>query len=154
MRKLLAILLLLVLGFGAWLAWALLSPVTPPGQKFVLLRSGLTTRRIGAELKGAGVISNERAFLIWHFLHRKRSLKAGEYLFDRPATIIDIHRRLEHGDVYTHTVVVPEGFTMFDIAAAIEQSGLGTREDFLKVARSDTDLIQDLAPQATSLEGY
>jgi UPF0755 protein len=154
LRKLLAILLLLVLGFGAWLAWGLLTPVTPTGQKFVLLRSGLTTRRIAAELKNAGVISDERAFLIWHYLHRKRPLKAGEYLFERPATTIDIYRRLERGDIYTHTVVVPEGFTMFDIARAIEQSGLGSREDFLKAARSDTDLIQDLAPQATSLEGY
>lgn len=154
MRKLLAILLLLVLGLGAWLAWGLLTPVTPQGQKFVLLRSGLTTRRIAAELKNAGVIQHERAFLLWHYLHRKRSLKAGEYLFERPATIIDIYHRLERGDIYTHTVVVPEGFTMFDIAGAIEQSGLGTRDDFLKVARSDTDLVQDLAPQATSLEGY
>ena len=154
MRKLLGILLLVVLGAGAWLAWGVLSPVTPPGQKFVLLRSGLTTRRIAAELKNAGVIRNERAFLIWHYLHHKRSLKAGEYLFERPATIIDIHQRLERGDIYTHTVVVPEGYTMFDIANAIEQSGLGSREDFLKVTRSDTDLIKDLAPQATSLEGY
>jgi len=143
-----------VLTACAWLAWGLMSPVTPPGQKFVLLRSGLTTHRIAAELKYAGVIRNERAFLIWHYLHHKRSLKAGEYLFERPATIIDIHRRLERGDIYTHTVVVPEGFTMFDIAGAIEQSGLGSREDFLKVAQSDTDLIKDLAPQATSLEGY
>jgi UPF0755 protein len=154
LRKLLAILLLLVLGLGAWLAWGLLTPVTPTGQKFVLLRSGLTTRRIAAELKNAGVINDERAFLIWHYLHHRRSLKAGEYLFERPATIIDIYHRLERGDIYTHTVVVPEGFTMFDIAGTIEQSGLGSKEDFLKVARSDTDLIQDLAPQATSLEGY
>ena len=154
MRKLLGILLLVVLGAGAWLAWGVLSPVTPPGQKFVLLRSGLTTRRIAAELKNAGVIRNERAFLIWHYLHHKRFLKAGEYLFERPATIIDIHQRLERGDIYTHTVVVPEGYTMFDIANAIEQSGLGSREDFLKVTRSDADLIKDLAPQATSLEGY
>jgi UPF0755 protein len=154
LRKLFAILLLLVLGFGAWLTWGLLTPVTPQGQKFVLLRSGITTRRIAAELKNAGVINDERAFLIWHYLHRKQPLKAGEYLFERPATIIDIYRRLERGDIYTHTVVVPEGFTMFDIARAIEQSGLGSREDFLKAARSDTDLIQDLAPQATSLEGY
>ncbi len=154
LRKLLAVLLLLVLGGGAWLAWVLFTPVTPPGQKFVLLRSGLTTRKIAAELKAAGVIHNERAFLIWHYLHRKRSLKAGEYLFERPATVLDVHRRLERGDIYTHTVVVPEGFTMFDVAGAIEQSGLGSREDFLKVARSDTDLVRDLAPQATSLEGY
>ena len=131
-----------------------MTPMTPAGQKFVLLKSGLTTRKIAAELKGAGVIRNERAFLIWHYLHRKRSLKAGEYLFERPANLKDIHERLARGDIYTHTVVVPEGFTMFDIADAIAQSGLGSRDDFLKVARSETDLIHDLDPQATSLEGY
>ena len=131
-----------------------MTPIAPPGQKFVLLKSGLTTRKIAGELKGAGVIRSERAFLIWHYLHRKRSLKAGEYLFERPANLKEIHERLARGDIYTHTVVVPEGFTMFDIAGAIEQSGLGSREEFLKVARSETDLIHDLAPQATSLEGY
>jgi peptidoglycan lytic transglycosylase G len=154
LRKLLAILLLLALGFGAWLAWSVMTPMTPAGQKFVLLKSGLTTRKIAAELKGAGVIRSERAFLIWHYLHRKRSLKAGEYLFERPANLKDIHERLARGDIYTHTVVVPEGFTMFDIADAIAQSGLGSRDDFLKVAQSETDLIHDLDPQATSLEGY
>jgi UPF0755 protein len=154
LRKLLAILLLLALGFGAWLAWSVMTPMTPAGQKFVLLKSGLTTRKIAAELKGAGVIRSERAFLIWHYLHRKRSLKAGEYSFERPANLKDIHERLARGDIYTHTVVVPEGFTMFDIADAIAQSGLGSRDDFLKVAQSETDLIHDLDPQATSLEGY
>ena len=38
--------------------------------------------------------------------------------------------------------------------AAIEEAQLGKREDFLKVARSDTALIKDLDPQAPSLEGY
>jgi UPF0755 protein len=50
--------------------------------------------------------------------------------------------------------VVPEGFTTFDIARAIEAAGLGPGEDFLKVAQSDTTLIADIDPQARSLEGY
>jgi peptidoglycan lytic transglycosylase G len=106
------------------------------------------------ELKAAGVIRSERAFIFWHYFHRRRSLKAGEYLFDKPATIIDIQKRLRRGDVYVHTVVVPEGYTMFDIARAIEAAGLGSADDFLKVARSDTALIADFAPTAHSLEGY
>jgi UPF0755 protein len=154
LRKLLTLVLLVALAFGAWLAWALLAPESPSGQKFVMLRSGSTTRRIASELKSAGVIRSERAFLLWHYFHRKSSLKAGEYLFEKPATLIDIHRRLVRGDIYTHTVVIPEGYTMFDIALTIEQAGLGPKEDFLKIARSDTDLIRDLAPEATTLEGY
>ncbi len=119
-----------------------------------MLRPGYSTRRIAAELKAAGVIRNERAFLLWHSFHRGRSLKAGEYLFEKRATLRDVHDRLARGDIFVHTVVVPEGYTMFDIAQAIEQVGLGTQEEFLQVARSDTELIQDIAPEAMTLEGY
>lgn len=119
-----------------------------------MLRPGYSTRRIAAELKKAGVIHSQEAFVLWHYYHHGRSLKAGEYLFDKPDNIIDIQKRLRRGDVYFHTVVVPEGFTMFDIARAIEAAGLGSADDFLSVAQSDTSLISDLNPSARSLEGY
>jgi UPF0755 protein len=145
---------LAVLAAAGWVAWALWSPVTPPGQKFVLLRPGFSTRRIAHELQSAGVIRNASAFVLWQQLHRHQSLKAGEYLFERTANSIDVWNRLERGDIYVHTVVIPEGFTMFEIARAIEDAGLGSGKDFLQVASTDTALISDLAPQATSLEGY
>ena len=154
MRKILGLILVAVLAFAGWLAWALLTPVEPPGKTFVMLRSGYSTHRIAAELKSAGVIRSEKAFILWHYFHRRRSLKAGEYLFEKPANIIDVQKRLRRGDVYFRTVVVPEGFTMFDIARAVEAAGLGPADDFLKVAQSDTALIADLAPDAPSLEGY
>jgi len=154
LRKLLALLLLAVAGVGGWMYWALSTPITPPGQKFVLLHPGYSTRRIANELKAAGVIRSAGAFVFWHYLHHKRSLKAGEYLFDKTADAREIHDRLVRGDVYVHTVVIPEGYTMFDIAQAVEQAGLGSSQDFLKVAQSDTALISDLAPEAETLEGY
>jgi UPF0755 protein len=154
LRIFLAILVLPIVALGGWLAWALLVPVTPPPQKFVLLRSGYTTRRIAHELKVAGVIPSAPAFVIWHSLDRKRSLKAGEYLFERPADALEVHQRLVRGDIYVHTVVIPEGFTIFDIAQVVQEAGLGSAQDFLQVASSDTGLISDLDPQAKSLEGY
>ncbi len=154
MKKLLWLILVGVVAAGGWFAWALLTPVEPAGETFVLLHPGYSTHRIAAELKSAGVIRSEEAFVLWHYVHRKRSLKAGEYLFDKPASILDIQKRLRRGDVYFHTVVVPEGYTMFDIARAIEAAGLGSAEDFLKEAQSDTALIADIAPGAHSLEGY
>jgi UPF0755 protein len=153
-RKILGLILIAVLAFAGWLAWALLTPVEPPAKTFVMLRPGYSTHRIAAELKSAGVIRSAEAFILWHDFHHGRSLKAGEYLFEKPANIIDVQKRLRRGDVYFHTVVVPEGFTMFDIARAIEAAGLGPADDFLKVAQSDTALIADIAPNAPSLEGY
>ncbi len=119
-----------------------------------MLHPGYSTRRIAAELKANGIIRSEQAFILWQYLHRGRSLKAGEYRFEKSRNLIDVHNRLARGDVYFHTVVVPEGFTMFDIARAVEAAGLGPADDFLKVAQSDTALIADLAPRAPSLEGY
>lgn len=58
------------------------------------------------------------------------------------------------GDIYVHSVVIPEGFTIFDVAQAMQNAGLGPSEDFIKLAMSDTALIADIAPGAPSLEGY
>jgi len=153
-RKLFGLLIIVVLAVGGWLAWVALIPVEPAPQTFVMLRPGFSTRHIAAALKSAGVIRSEQAFILWHYLYQRRSLKAGEYLFEKPANLIDIEKRLQRGDVYYRTVVVPEGFTMFDIARAVEAAGLGSAEEFLKVAQSDTTLVADIAPSAPSLEGY
>lgn len=154
MRKLLAIFVLLLLAVAGWLAFNIYVPVTPSGQTFVMLRPGYSTRRIARELKNAGVIRSRDAFVLWHAFHKKSSLKAGEYLFEQDANVMNVHARLARGDVYFHTVVIPEGFNMFDIANAVQAAGLGSATDFLNVATSDTALISDLVPQAISLEGY
>jgi UPF0755 protein len=154
LRAFLTLLLLAILAVGGWLAWALWMPATPDGQKFVMLRPGYSTRRIAAELKSAGVIRNTLAFVLWHRIHRKQSLKAGEYLFDKTANPLEIHDRLVRGDIYVHTVVIPEGYTLFDIAQAVQDAGLGPSQQFLEVARSEVGLISDLSPDAKSLEGY
>ena len=83
-----------------------------------------------------------------------KTLKAGEYKFDQPSSALEVWSRLVRGDVYARTVVVPEGFNMYDIAAAVEQAGLGPASDFLTAARSDIFLVRNLDPDAKSLEGY
>src|SRR5881275_912818 len=142
------------MALGAWLAWATWMPVSPPTQKSVLLRPGYSTRRIATELKSSGVIRSADAFVLWHYLHHKGSLKAGEYQFDKAANVIDIHKRLVRGDIYVHTVVIPEGYTIFDIAQAMQDAGLASRQEFLNAVQSDTSLISDLAPEAKSVEGF
>lgn len=100
------------------------------------------------------MIRNAFAFEIWHTLHRRRSLKAGEYRFESPANLVEVHDRIARGDVYFHVVTIPEGYTIFDIAKVMQESGLASADDFLREARSRTGLISDIAPEAKSLEGY
>ena len=142
------------LGVGAWLAVGIYLPTQPSGQKAVLLRPGWGARRIASELKTAGVIRSADAFLVWHYLHRGRSMKAGEYAFVSSANVPEVMERIARGDFLVRTVTVPEGYTMYDIADAVEEAGVGSSEDFLKEAHSETALIADFAPKAVSLEGY
>lgn len=154
LRFLFKVVAVVVLVVALWLAWALLWPVSPSQPKFVMLKPGSSTRHIAAELQANGVIHSWRAFLLYHYIVKPHTLKAGEYKFDSAASAIRIHSRLMRGDVYVHMVVIPEGFNMFDIANAIQAAGLGSKKDFLDEAQTQTKLIRDLDPQATSLEGY
>lgn len=139
---------------AALLAYAVLLPAGPSQQKMVQLKSGSSARHIAAELQKAGIIHSQYAFLLWHYTHGHKILRAGEYAFDHPARLGEVYNRLVHGDIYVHFVVIPEGYNIFEIAHTLEDAGLGRHEDFLRVARTDTSLIRDLDPQAPSLEGY
>ena len=143
-----------MLAFAIWFAWAALLPLQPSQTTFVLLRPGWSTRHIARDLQQQGVIRSSAAFLMVQYVKGLHTLKAGEYKFDQPANALDVWSRLVRGDVYARTVVVPEGFNMYDIAAAVEQAGLGPASDFLTAARSDIFLVRNIDPDAKSLEGY
>lgn len=144
----------MVLAFAIWFGWAALLPVQPQQTTFFLLRPGWSTRHIARDLQKQGIIRSSAAFLMVDYAKGLRTLKAGEYKFDQSASAFEVWRRLTVGDVYARTVVVPEGYNMFDVATAVEQAGLGPASDFLIAARNDLFLLKDIDPDAKSLEGY
>ncbi len=144
----------LVLAIAGWFIWAALMPVTPAETTFVLLRPGWSTRHIAQTLQRQGVIRSSAAFLMLQYAEGVKTLKAGEYKFDEPASALDVWHRLVRGDVYARTVVVPEGYNIYDIAAAVEQAGLGSADEFIAMAKGDTFLVRELDPNAKTLEGY
>jgi UPF0755 protein len=139
---------------AAWLVWALLLPTKPEQTQILLFPTGSSSKAIAQSLADHGVIRSAKAFMLLHYVQPSRKLKAGEYKFDREATALQVLNRIARGDIYAHTVVVPEGFNMFDIAQAVEAAGLGTADDFLKLAQSETALVRTYDSQAKSLEGY
>lgn len=154
MMKFFKLVMIAAVVIAALLAYAVLLPAGPSEQKLVQLKSGSSARHIAAELKKAGIIHSQYAFLLWHYTHGHKALKAGEYSFDHPEKLRDVYGRIVSGDIYVHYVVIPEGYNIYDIAHALEDAGLGRHEDFLRVAQSDVSLIHDLDPQAPTLEGY
>jgi len=143
---------LLLVGAGA-LAWLVLTPFGPETETFVELAPGSSTIQMGRQLETAGVVRSQYAFDLMRWV-RRRTLKAGEYRFDHPAPVTEVYARISRGDVYTRTVVIPEGANIFEIADRLEQAGLGSRQDFLDAAASQAKLVADMDPKAASLEGY
>lgn len=157
--KFFAFLLLLVLLCGAVAAYLVYAPVGPPSgtsdqrATYVDIAPGTGTRAIAAQLEKAGVLRNQYAFDLLRAI-KGGKLIAGEYRFNHPAPVTEVYSRIVRGDVYTIPLTIPEGYNIFDIAQAVESAGLGSRDTFLAAERSQTSLIADLSPNATSLEGY
>ena len=134
-------------------AWLVLTPYGPETETFVNVAPGSSALAIGRKLEAAGVVRSHYAFDLLRWF-RHGTLHAGVYRFDHPAPVTEIYARIARGDVFTLTLTVPEGANIFDIAARVEQAGLGTRQSFLDAAVSQTNLVADLDPGAVSLEGY
>jgi UPF0755 protein len=147
---LLFILLLLPAGAATRLV---LAPFGPETETFVELAPGFSTVRMGRQLEESGVVRSQFAFDLVRWWKRG-TLKAGEYRFDHPVAVTEVYARISRGDVYTRTVIIPEGASLFEIAARLEQTGFGSRKSFLEGAARQVGLVKDLDPGAASLEGY
>jgi UPF0755 protein len=145
------VLLLLLGAAAAYYVW--LVPFGPSTGQLVTIAPRSSVAQIGETLQQNGIVRNRYAFDLLARLERG-TLKAGVYRFDHPAPMTEIYRRLQSGDVYTIALTIPEGFNIFDIAAAVEKAGLGSRDAFLSAEQQDTALIRDYNPKAASLEGY
>ena len=152
MRLIKLILLLAVLAAVA-LAWLFMTPYGPSSEQFVTIAPGTPTAAMARQLAGAGIIRTPYAFEALKAV-RGGALKAGEYRFDHPVTVSEVYDRIRRGDVFTVTLVIPEGYNIFDIATAVEKAGLYPAHDFLSAERSNTALVQAWNPHAESLEGF
>ena len=144
---------------AALAAYATYTPFGPPAGTsdahaiFVDIAPGTPTPALATQLQRAGVIRSRYAFDLLRLLKRGR-LTAGEYRFNQPATAVQVYARIVRGDIYTLAVTIPEGYNIFDIAAAVESAGLGSRDDVTRRReRSQTSLIADLSLQRSLARG-
>jgi UPF0755 protein len=151
-----ALFLLFLLALAAGAAWLIYTPAGPENETFVEIAPGSTSNQIAAQLEQAGVIRSRYGFDLMRLWKHGSRLKAGEYRFDHPAPVTEVYARIARGDVFTLAVTLPEGSTRFDIAAKVAKAGFVnvSEQEFLAATVSETPLIADLDPHATSLEGY
>ena len=158
MRRLLAIVLFGLFGVAlaaGWAVWTLHQPYQnfAASGVFVDVPHGAARRAIARRLADQGVIRNPWLFEALTRWRSDRTLQAGEYFFDRPATALEVFDKLASGRIFVRELVVPEGYSIFEIADLVAREGLTTREDFLAAARNPQP-ARSFAPGAPSLEGF
>jgi peptidoglycan lytic transglycosylase G len=157
--KILAALILLVVlaaGIAAGYVWYSIEKpygTFPADGLYVDIPHGASRRAVAHILKNAGVIRNSFAFELYARRHPKRTLEAGEYLFDHPLTGKEVFWKLANGQVFEQPFTVREGETIFDIARDLEAAKYMSADDFLNAAQ-DSSQIKDLFPDARTLEGF
>jgi UPF0755 protein len=151
--RLIKFLLLMLIVAAALIGFYVYAPFGPSQETFVDIAPGTGTAGMAAQLQRAGVIRSRYALEAMKEVHGG-VLKAGEYRFDHPASLVEVFRRLRKGDVYTRTLLIPEGSNIFDIAQAVQAAGMGDSAAFLAAERAHTELIRQWSPHAASLEGY
>jgi UPF0755 protein len=129
-------------------------PALQSGPRTVEVPPHQGVLEIARTLEAGGVISSGPAFVALAVLRgTARSLKAGEYEVPAGASLLATLQLLEAGKVKPHMIVLPEGFTLRELARQLETEALARAEDVLRVAGSRA-FAESLGIEADSLEGY
>lgn len=136
--------------------------------EYIKIEKGSTPKQIVTQLVDAGVVPSYSATMFYlRIFGDSGNLQAGEYQFNSPITTLQVLKQLEKGQDLTVKLIIPEGFTRFDIAKRIVEKFKNAvpppRDGFTQNRDAevqvlglmdDVSLINDIAPQAKNLEGY
>ena len=142
-----------VAAVGAW-AWHSLHQPFGAGSRTVQVVPGTGASRILVQLEENGVIADSRLarlFLVYRL--GDPPLPAGEFRFEGPMSTPEALAKLIRGDVVTYPVTLIEGLDRLETAASLAEQGFGDLDAFIRETER-SELIADLDPEATNLEGY
>jgi UPF0755 protein len=137
----------------AVLAGSLWRQLDNPAVEFEVT-AGSTAQQVLAVLSDHGLLPSRLAGRLYLKLASDgRSFHYGHYRIPAASRPVDVMERILAGRVETITVTVVEGLMVEEAADLLTASGLGTIEQWRRLI-STGDWIHDLAPEASSLEGF
>jgi UPF0755 protein len=124
---------------------------------YIEIPRGLSTSQIVSKLASEGVIRHEWPLLVYiKWTGAGPRIKAGEYRFPSPISPLAVLKKLEEGEQRLSRFTVIEGWSRWEIAAAIARVPELNLDspDAPFALMDDVSLIRDIDPLATNLEGY
>lgn len=154
------LLLIVILGGVAgyqmirWAEGPRVSPADHPPTKVVMISDGAPFQQVAALLEREELIRSRQAFVfLGKMQEAERKIHPGEYELNAAMAPAEILAKLLAGRVLLHSVTIPEGYTIKQIADVFAEHGLAEREEFIRVV-SDKSFIKSLGVSADRLEGY
>lgn len=146
---------LLVAAVVAALAYAVYGErFHPAASTQVIVAQGASLEEIARQLARAGVISNVLTFrLLAKLRNQESALRAGEYRFAPRLTQDQVLRALTTGGAQVAAwVTIPEGFTAAQIAARLQEAGVGLATVFARTFLHRQIVID--GARTKNLEGF
>ncbi len=152
-------------------------PTNFPSAKIFEIREGDNLQKISSELVRQGYIRSRSLFeFAVVFAGNSKNLQFGDYLFERPLSLMEIARRIGEGvfGIARIKITIPEGSNLYEIGALFEQAGMFTKKELFAVTgipgadygskvAGASPLLRDFSgeadlllgkPRLVSLEGY
>lgn len=156
LSKAIALLILVFAGAGALWFWSYPDTAGPSRSEAAVvdIPQGIGVTGIARILADARVVEDDIRFLLLvKVMGAATQLKAGEYAFAPGMTPRAVLGVLSAGKVVQHTITLPEGLTVDQIADVVSSGGWGSREDFLRLA-ADPEILGKFGVMNGSAEGY
>jgi len=153
------VIVVIVVTLAALAVWFGATRWRSPATVEVVIEKGMSLREIATRLSAEKAIGTPRLFeVIGRARGLGRTLKAGTYEFPAGLTMPEVMDMLAHGKVKEYPLIVIEGWTIDEIAKALEgQPFLGDAEmpaRFMKLAKDPAEAKAMGFEGAPSLEGY
>lgn len=136
------------------------SPLDPSDNRSVsvTVEEGSGTNVIATKLTEAGIIESPFKFKLWSRIKGYDSeYKAGTYALSPSMGFSEIADILVGGKTSMITFMIPEGYTIYQVADTLSERGLVNREKFvelLEAGKFDYDFLSGAQNNTNHLEGY
>ncbi len=150
-----AVLLLTLVVAGLLVRFLVLTPTAvfdPP--RIVSIHKGDSMTTAARKLALAGVVRSQMAFVVYaKITGGSKRVKPGDYAFKGAEAMPEILAHLVNGDFLVVTITIPEGMTVHQIGARLEEAGLVCEYDFDRAARTGR-IVADLGLGPLGAEGF
>lgn len=123
--------------------------------QIIMVPEGASFRYIATLLEKERLIRSRWGFLLLgRITSSDRRIIPGEYELHGGMTPREILAKLLSGQVVRHAVTIPEGYTLAQIAALLEEKGLAKAGEVTSLAQNQDFILSTFHLDVASLEGY